>query len=211
MMKSNSASMLNDLAKEINEHNRARHAAEVKGVMHALKIGELLIDAKKVVSHGKFIEWVEANTDVSQRMAQMYMIIAADPEITEPFIREYETVSHLTINIAVKLARQHRTRKEHAERIRAGMESIKANHREAAEHLRGARDAFEKINRGADFKPWLMQEVNYTEAFADKIPALLDGEHDDEAWFDTALDEMVAKLESQPKKVFPVADARGST
>jgi hypothetical protein len=53
--RSNSSTVLDDLAKEINEHDDAKRACEVKGVMHGIKIGQLLIEAKKVTPHGKFI------------------------------------------------------------------------------------------------------------------------------------------------------------
>ena len=61
-MTSNSDVVLDDLAKEINEHDQARRAAEVKGMMHFIKIGELLNEAKKVVPHGQFMDWVKGNT-----------------------------------------------------------------------------------------------------------------------------------------------------
>jgi hypothetical protein len=43
---SNSGPVLADIAQEINEHDKARRACEVKGIMHALRIGQLLIEAK---------------------------------------------------------------------------------------------------------------------------------------------------------------------
>ena len=124
MTKSNSQPLLADLAQEINEHDKAKRACEVKGVMHFMKMGELLIEAKKIVPHGKFSAWVKENISVTPRTAQMYMRIAQDDRITESFIREYETVSHLTINKAVELSRQHKTVEEAAASITDAFDKI---------------------------------------------------------------------------------------
>ena len=56
-MTANSAVVLTDLAQEINQHDKSRRACEVKGVMHAIRMGELLIEAKKVAPHGAFRAW----------------------------------------------------------------------------------------------------------------------------------------------------------
>ena len=116
-MTSNSAQALADLAQEINEHDEARRACEVKGVMHACRIGQLLIEAKKITPHGGFLDWLKASTAVTPRMCQMYMAIARDRDFTEQLEHEYETVSHLTIAKAVKLAREHQSLEQHAATI----------------------------------------------------------------------------------------------
>ncbi len=99
-MTANSAVVLADLAQEINQHNKSKRACEVKGIMHVIRMGELLIEAKKVAPHGTFRDWVNENTTVSQRMAQMYMTIAGDERIVDQVAREYETVSHLSAHIS---------------------------------------------------------------------------------------------------------------
>ncbi len=99
-MKSNSAPVLADLAQEINQHDKSRRACEVKGMMHGLRMGELLIEAKKVAPHGTFRAWVSENTTISQRMAQIYMTVARDERIAEMWVDEYETVSHLSAHIS---------------------------------------------------------------------------------------------------------------
>jgi transposase len=92
--RSNSRRVVDDLAKEINERDAAWRACEVKGVMHAIKVGQLLIEAKKVKPHGESNPLGEAEHRVTQLMAQMYMKIAGDTKIVETAEREYETVSH---------------------------------------------------------------------------------------------------------------------
>ena len=180
-MTSNSDVVLDDLAKEINEHDQARRAAEVKGVMHALKIGELLMEAKRVVPHGKFIDWVKANTSVSQRMAQMYMTIAQDERITVRFITEYETVSHLTINKAVKLAREHerveKYREKQVARIVELENASKTNLEKFAAGLAVIRSTFKEDGGDGAFKSWLI-EHEFSKPFANEIPDLLDADVD---------------------------------
>jgi hypothetical protein len=116
-MTSNSGQALAALAQEINEHDEARRACEVKGVMHACRIGQLLIQAKRITPHGGFLDWLKASTAVTPRMCQMYMAIARDHRLTEQIELEYETVSHLTIAKAVKLAREHQSLEQHAAEI----------------------------------------------------------------------------------------------
>ena len=77
-MQSNSAVVLGNLAQRINTEAEAAHAAVRKGLEHALKAGELLIEAKAVVPHGQWLPWLEANCTVAERSAQLYMRVARE-------------------------------------------------------------------------------------------------------------------------------------
>jgi hypothetical protein len=88
-MTSNSDAVLLSLAQEINNHDEARRACEVKGIMHACRIGQLLIEAKKVVLHGRFLDWVKEHTAVTPRMCQIYMKIARSEHLTWRIEHEY--------------------------------------------------------------------------------------------------------------------------
>lgn len=44
---------------------------------HAIKAGEYLEDAKKILPHGKFIEWITGNLPITERTAQNYMRVYA--------------------------------------------------------------------------------------------------------------------------------------
>jgi hypothetical protein len=62
-----------DIRDEINaEHHYAREAAE-SAVGHAIQCGELLIEQKKRVGHGKFTAWIKENCDFSDDTARIYM------------------------------------------------------------------------------------------------------------------------------------------
>ena len=64
---------LSSLAHRINEEHSAARGSIERGIKHAIATGELLIEAKKSVGHGRWIEWLETNCDVSARSAQTYM------------------------------------------------------------------------------------------------------------------------------------------
>jgi hypothetical protein len=64
---------ITDLAPEINEaHHMARVAAE-SAVEHAIRCGELLIQQKKRLKHGQFVDWVKEHCDFSYPSAVLYM------------------------------------------------------------------------------------------------------------------------------------------
>jgi hypothetical protein len=65
-----------DLIKQINEaHQEVRLALRRTGEC-AIKAGLLLLQAKKLVRHGSFAEWIAANCALSERTAQLYMQVA---------------------------------------------------------------------------------------------------------------------------------------
>jgi hypothetical protein len=189
-MTSNSGQALADLAQEINEHDEARRACEAKGVMHACRIGQLLIEAKRITPHGGFLDWLKANTAVTPRMCQMYMAIARDRDITEQFEREYETVSHLTITKAVKLARERKSLEQLAASINKLSASLRGHQQRMAEALAEMQRHFETDET---FNHWMVKAIGFSSAFAEKIPELLAKEYDDEAW----LDAMLANFEAE--------------
>lgn len=188
---SNSGPVLASLAKEINEHDKARRACEIKGVMHACRIGQVLAKAKKIVPHGGFIEWLKANTTVTPRMCQMYMAIARDRRLTDQIEHEYETVSHLTIAKAVNLARQHKTLDEAAEYINKSWAKMTENQKQMASILGEFQSSFDDAG---DFKSWVKECKGFSEAFAETIPGLLANEYDNDAWTDAMLANIEAKL-----------------
>ena len=189
-MTANSAVVLTDLAQEINQHDKSRRACEVKGVMHAIRMGELLIEAKKVAPHGAFRAWVQENTSVSQRMAQMYMRIAGDERIVEMIAREYETVSHLTLNQAIKLTRQHKAEDTCIEEINVVWKRMRDSQHEMAKGLAKVRESFEGDNE--TFKKWMIEAVGFSQSLAETAANLVGQEYDDEAWLDAFLTDLEA-------------------
>ena len=75
---SNVAPVLDDLAERINEEHREVESVFKTAVDHALKVGELLLEAKEAAPHGGWLPWVEANCSFSKRTAQAYMRLARE-------------------------------------------------------------------------------------------------------------------------------------
>jgi len=93
---------LTDLAARINEEHDHAVTAIRAGLHHALEAGRLLLDAKAQVSHGGWLDWLQANCAVPERTAQLYMKLARDlPARLQG--RESATVADLTIRDAVAL------------------------------------------------------------------------------------------------------------
>jgi hypothetical protein len=71
-----------DLAKAINERMSVMLTSFRMSVQRAIEIGELLVEAKDRVGHGKFEKWLTTNTTLPYRSAARYMNFAKKrPEI----------------------------------------------------------------------------------------------------------------------------------
>ena len=127
-------------------------------------------------------------------MSETYMTIARDDQITESFIREYETVSHLTIQKAVRLARRNRTPEECVERINAASDRFDAAAQDSARGLRSLRDSFSEDGGEEAFISWLVRDFGLSEASASAIPDLIDSEYDLEAWLDFTISQIESQL-----------------
>jgi hypothetical protein len=70
---------ITNIANEINAaHARAENSLRAS-VELALRVGELLLQAKRTVGHGKWATWLEENIKFSDRLAQAYMRLARLP------------------------------------------------------------------------------------------------------------------------------------
>jgi hypothetical protein len=82
---------------------RAEHEAFKRGIEHAFKAGQLLIEAKEQLGedgHGKWLPWVKDNCGMSLRTAQAYMRLAKH----EHDIRtKCADVAYLTVSGALQL------------------------------------------------------------------------------------------------------------
>jgi Protein of unknown function (DUF3102) len=90
---------LADLAARIKaEHDAVGHALK-RGLEHAIAAGRLLIEAKEQLAHGQWLPWLRDHCQVSERMAQRYMLLARHaPELSA----KSDTVSDLTIRGALE-------------------------------------------------------------------------------------------------------------
>lgn len=66
------------LAEQINTEHRACDKALRTGLNHAVRAGELLVEAKDQVEHGRWGQWLADNFEGSARTAQAYMKVARE-------------------------------------------------------------------------------------------------------------------------------------
>jgi hypothetical protein len=69
---------LSELAKRIDAEHRECERSLKAGLEHALKAGQLLLEAKATVGHGEWLSWLEKNCHVPERLAQKYMRVARE-------------------------------------------------------------------------------------------------------------------------------------
>lgn len=86
---------LDALAISIRDEIEQAEADFLSAVGHAIRAGELLIEAKGQVKHGEWLPWLEANFTGSTRSAQGYMRLAENAE-------DAQRVAHLGIKGALK-------------------------------------------------------------------------------------------------------------
>jgi hypothetical protein len=92
---------LADLAARIKAEHGACAAALHSSLQHALAAGDLLIEAKAQLRHGEWLPWLNENCAVSERMARLYMRLAANRETIEA--KSATGVADLSIRGAIAL------------------------------------------------------------------------------------------------------------
>jgi hypothetical protein len=97
-MTSKNLPALDALADKINAEHDACRATMQKGLEHALKAGQLLMEAKSGLAHGEWLPWLQTNCpDISERTAQRYMRLAENGDELEA---KSATVADLTMRAA---------------------------------------------------------------------------------------------------------------
>lgn len=91
---------LKGLADEANEAHRECQASVRTTLEQAQQCGEILSRAKRLIDHGQWETWLEANFEGSVRTAQTYMRVAANPQ---EFAPKAQNSALLSIDAAVKL------------------------------------------------------------------------------------------------------------
>jgi Protein of unknown function (DUF3102) len=89
------------LAEQINAEHRACEVAAASAVEHAIRCGELLLEAKERSGHGGWLKWLKENCEVSSRHAQRYMQLAKDQRVINP-----TRVSDLSLRGAMRQLRE---------------------------------------------------------------------------------------------------------
>ena len=65
------------VADQIQTEHKAAQRCASEAVAHAIRAGELLIEAKAALPHGAFGAWLAANVEFSDRTARGYMQLRA--------------------------------------------------------------------------------------------------------------------------------------
>ena len=92
---------LPDLAARIRVEHEAVSAALKESVRHAIAAGELLIEAKGQLGHGRWLPWLRDHCTISERTAQLYMRVAKNRAEIEAQMRN--GVADLSLNEAAAL------------------------------------------------------------------------------------------------------------
>jgi hypothetical protein len=92
---------LPDLAGRIRVEHEAVSASLKESVRHAIAAGELLIEAKAQLGHGRWLPWLQDHCTISERTAQLYMRVAKSRTEIEDQIRN--GVADLSLNEAAAL------------------------------------------------------------------------------------------------------------
>ncbi|MCP3869431.1 MAG: DUF3102 domain-containing protein [Gammaproteobacteria bacterium] len=93
-------SNLDQLAASITDHHLKAQEHAQSAIEHAFNVGSFLIQARILVPHGKWEEWVERNTGIPIRTARHYMKLADNKDA---LIAKSANVADLTVTEAVKL------------------------------------------------------------------------------------------------------------
>jgi Protein of unknown function (DUF3102) len=87
-----SNSELDSLAAEINRDHKAGEAAEKKSRKHFHRCGTKLLEAKALVGHGNWENWLRDNCpEVTERQAQRYMALAKS-DVTSDLEEEWRRI-----------------------------------------------------------------------------------------------------------------------
>jgi hypothetical protein len=92
---------LPDLAGRIRVEHEAVSASLKESVRHAIAAGELLIEAKAQLGHGRWLPWLKDHCTISERTAQLYMRVAKSRTEIEDQMRN--GVADLSLNEAAAL------------------------------------------------------------------------------------------------------------
>jgi hypothetical protein len=83
----NTDQVLTDYANKISEYHSSVIKNDLLCITHgtqtincAIKAGELLIEAKKLLKHGEWLNWLQYNTNISDETARKYRLLAEHQE-----------------------------------------------------------------------------------------------------------------------------------
>lgn len=156
------AAPLSGLAEAINASHLQANRAARQAVLCARSAGDLLIQAKAQVQHGKWIDWLQSNCpDLPARTASCYMRVARHWETLES---KSATVADLTINQAMQLL-SHDPQKEQA--VDDAFASINSRLEKIEDHAQKAIDSHRALLEVAEqFGAWREHAASFGQYLA---------------------------------------------
>ena len=100
-----------DLGARIRAAHEAAQAGARRALEDAVRCGELLLEAKRVVGHGRWLPWLAENTGIGPRQAQNYMRVARHRDVV--LASNASSATHLSAAVAL-LAGPRADRQPHA-------------------------------------------------------------------------------------------------
>jgi hypothetical protein len=86
------------LAERANVEHHAFETTQSAALAHAIAAGTALIEAKSLVRHGEWLDWVAEHCDFTDRTAQRYMQLARNPSRVSDLSSVREALAALTRN-----------------------------------------------------------------------------------------------------------------
>ena len=93
---------LADLAGRVDHEYKQLKDCAVRGAKHAVNIGNYLLQVKRQLGHGHWLEWFDTNCNFSRSAAQMYMKLAQNIHQ----ISNSQDIGNLTLTAAIEMLEQ---------------------------------------------------------------------------------------------------------
>ena len=137
----------------------------VAGIIEA---GRVLLDGKEQLAHGEFTDWVEHDLKLGERKAQMLMLIARHPILSNPKHATVLPASWFTLYQLTYLCRPGQNPQRMLDLIRSGKIHPFMTREEASALLPGRQQVNGKPILGADLARlhWLCSRLTVQEAIA---------------------------------------------
>ena len=88
-----------ELAARIRAAHEAAQAGACRVLEDAVRCGELLLEAKRAVGHGRWLPWLAENTGIGARQAQNYMRVAQHRDVV--LAANTQSTAHLSAAVAL--------------------------------------------------------------------------------------------------------------
>lgn len=164
LVKVGAGDTLEDLAAEINAEHRACEAAVASAVEHAIRAGEMLMEAKEQAGHGGWLPWLQDHFEGSADTAQVYIRLARNREFLLDAKTERARFSSIR-GAVTELKREDREKRRREQEARQA--------RWSEEHREHQREFFERVKAGEVSIP-LEMRVSHTYDFDERPDHLME-------------------------------------